>query len=439
MPADHPGKLAGALRRRLGDGSLAAAMTITLAFVALTIAWQVGSPGIHAQRDSLIWFGRAADVDQQMHTQGVLQAISIASRMHGSSFGFLAVSAVWQHIFGPSPHSLATLQAAVIGLTGFIGYLAARQYLGCGWSALAGLLVFFSSLETMAQARDLLPASHAALGMALLLLGLGQVSRGRIRGTVLTVIGSCFAFLCRPELGAALLLALLAMGAEASLRLARLGRVQGPGAKARAARAQTRLLWGAGITVGAVLAVAAENHAALNDRLDQAGLLGNLSLELWRQRSQVLPGHAQWWTWYLLAPTGIIRNSFPCSPGMSSSGVKAATLVSTLNTTGVATSRAPSTAARAYGLPSSRWAKTFSPTTMASSTTMPRARMKAKRVIMLMVTPSDGTTSMAPRNEIGMPIMTQKASRALSRVPRTRSTSTRPTAPSLSSSRSASP
>ena len=51
----------------------------------------------------------------------------------------------------------------------------------------------------------------------------------------------------------------------------------------------------------------------------------------------------------------------------------------------------------------------FSPVTMASSTTMPSTRMKANRLMMLMVTPSQGSRASAPAKVMGMPTHTQTA------------------------------
>ena len=65
----------------------------------------------------------------------------------------------------------------------------------------------------------------------------------------------------------------------------------------------------------------------------------------------------------------------------------------------------------------------FSPATIASSTTMPSARMKANRLTMLMETPSTGMKMKVPMNATGMPIVTQNAS--LNSRNRLSSTSTR--------------
>ncbi|GIT05259.1 MAG: hypothetical protein CM1200mP29_06700 [Verrucomicrobiota bacterium] len=53
----------------------------------------------------------------------------------------------------------------------------------------------------------------------------------------------------------------------------------------------------------------------------------------------------------------------------------------------------------------------FSPMRMASSTTMPSTTINANSEIMLIDTSSEGISQNVPRNEIGMPRLTQKASR----------------------------
>ena len=76
----------------------------------------------------------------------------------------------------------------------------------------------------------------------------------------------------------------------------------------------------------------------------------------------------------------------------------------------------------------------FSPTTTASSTTIPTARMKAKSVIMLIDTPSPLITAKVPTKDTAMPTATQKASRRSRKRVRDRSTSASPMRPFLTSS-----
>ena len=65
-------------------------------------------------------------------------------------------------------------------------------------------------------------------------------------------------------------------------------------------------------------------------------------------------------------------------PGTKNRGPKAAMVVRTAKVTGTAISWAPSMAAVVGSLPCSIFSQAFSPTTMASSTTMPRVTMSAK-------------------------------------------------------------
>ena len=71
----------------------------------------------------------------------------------------------------------------------------------------------------------------------------------------------------------------------------------------------------------------------------------------------------------------------------------------------------------------------FSPTMMASSTTMPSTRRNAKLETMFVDTPSPGINAIAPRNAIGIPRLTQRASRISRNNVSTTRTSTRPAAP----------
>ena len=71
----------------------------------------------------------------------------------------------------------------------------------------------------------------------------------------------------------------------------------------------------------------------------------------------------------------------------------------------------------------------FSPTTMASSTTIPSTRTNANSEIMLTETPKAGISAMAPRNESGIPRLTQKASRSSRKSASATNTSTNPVAP----------
>jgi hypothetical protein len=57
---------------------------------------------------------------------------------------------------------------------------------------------------------------------------------------------------------------------------------------------------------------------------------------------------------------------------------------------------------------------------MASSTTIPSARIKANRESIFIDTSKEGIIRSAPRNEMGMPSITHIASRICRNMPRTR-------------------
>ncbi len=80
---------------------------------------------------------------------------------------------------------------------------------------------------------------------------------------------------------------------------------------------------------------------------------------------------------------GSTRMMSPMGPPMSSRGMKAARVVSEEVTTGTHMRRAPETAASMGVLPPAKWVAASSPTTMASSTTIPRAMMKPISAMML--------------------------------------------------------
>ncbi len=132
---------------------------------------------------------------------------------------------------------------------------------------------------------------------------------------------------------------------------------------------------------------------------------------------------------------GMLRMIFPMVPLPRRRGQKAATVVSTAKTTGRPTSRVPSTDPCRGSSPSSYLRNTFSPTTMASSTTMPNTIIKANREIMFMDTSNLGKSISPAMKEMGIPRVTQKASRTLRNSPRRMLTRTRPSPMFLSSSR----
>ena len=109
--------------------------------------------------------------------------------------------------------------------------------------------------------------------------------------------------------------------------------------------------------------------------------------------------------------SGITRQIFPFQPGTNNIGAKAAIVVRTPKITGMATRCVPSTAPRTPGKPACWRAKMLSPTTIASSTTIPSTRMNENSEIIFTDTSKIGIIAIAPRNEIGIPIVTHIASR----------------------------
>ncbi len=73
----------------------------------------------------------------------------------------------------------------------------------------------------------------------------------------------------------------------------------------------------------------------------------------------------------------------------------------------------------------------FSPTTIASSTTIPSERIKAKSETIFNETSNTGISQKAPRKDIGMPIVVQKARRISRKSVRQINTRARPMYPFL--------
>ena len=125
----------------------------------------------------------------------------------------------------------------------------------------------------------------------------------------------------------------------------------------------------------------------------------------------------------------------PMTSEMISSGTNAAIVVSDEENTGAAMRRAPVSAASAGDMPPRARVAACSPTTMASSTTMPSAMIRPNRLIMLIDWPLTSMTPSVASNETGMPTTTQKATRPLRKMNRMAMTRISPPRP-LRSSRS---
>ena len=125
--------------------------------------------------------------------------------------------------------------------------------------------------------------------------------------------------------------------------------------------------------------------------------------------------------------------TLPMMPGTNSIGAKAAMVVSTPKVTGASTSSVPRTAALVRFPVRTCVVWMFSPTTMASSTTMPSTKMNANSEIILIDWSNSPMQAIAPRNEIGMPRVTQNANRMRRNRVNTTKTSTKPERAFLSS------
>ena len=120
-------------------------------------------------------------------------------------------------------------------------------------------------------------------------------------------------------------------------------------------------------------------------------------------------------------------------PGSASSGVNATIVVSAEKITGTAILCVPATAASRAGNPRSASPNTFSPITIALSTTMPIARMKPNREIMLIEIPSQPITTKEATKATPMPAAAQNARRKSRKSVRQSITSASPIAAFLNS------
>ena len=131
----------------------------------------------------------------------------------------------------------------------------------------------------------------------------------------------------------------------------------------------------------------------------------------------------------VMTTTGTIPRIWPNIPVTNSSGANAAIVVKTPITTGPMTPLTPRKAPTTPRCPASCSVMMFSPTTTASSTTIPSTMIRANRETMLILTPRKSKNRKAPRKEIGTPMATQIASRRSSITTRNRNTSAKPRVP----------
>jgi hypothetical protein len=128
----------------------------------------------------------------------------------------------------------------------------------------------------------------------------------------------------------------------------------------------------------------------------------------------------------LITMIGTTRVMRPMGPGRKASGANAATVVSTPNVTGTTMVWAPRIAPNSFLPIFDCWVWVFSPTTMASSTTIPSTTMKPSRETKLTDIPRWGITATAPRKEMGMPRLTHMARRSRRNSARMRTTRRKP-------------
>ncbi len=127
---------------------------------------------------------------------------------------------------------------------------------------------------------------------------------------------------------------------------------------------------------------------------------------------------------------GMSAMSSPKRPPIATSPKKAMIVVSVAENTGAAMRRAAVSAATGPGSRSRRARKSAcSPTTIASSTTIPSVRISAKSEIMLSVRPKACISATAVSIATGIPAATHSAVRALRKRNRSPTTSARPIAP----------
>jgi hypothetical protein len=133
---------------------------------------------------------------------------------------------------------------------------------------------------------------------------------------------------------------------------------------------------------------------------------------------------------------GISAIRSPNRPPTATRPKNAITVVIVAENTGLNIARAARSAASTPRSPNRRVRKSAcSPTTMASSTTIPSVMINAKIEIMFSVRPAAYITAIAASIDTGMPIATQSAVRAFRNRNKSARTSARPCAPFSSNNR----
>ena len=118
--------------------------------------------------------------------------------------------------------------------------------------------------------------------------------------------------------------------------------------------------------------------------------------------------------------------SWPQASPSGNRAKKVTTVVTAPMATGPPTARTPAIDAAAPCRPFSRCLAMLSPTTTASSTTMPVTMKNANSVSTLTLRPTASKNTSAPRNEIGMPMAIHSARRMSKTTSRVMKTSTAP-------------
>ena len=115
-----------------------------------------------------------------------------------------------------------------------------------------------------------------------------------------------------------------------------------------------------------------------------------------------------------MTTTGIGKKNFPKNPGIVKIGINATIVVNIANITGTETLLVPLIEASTFEILGFLFSvKILSPTIIASSTTIPKTKIKPKRDARFMLISKKGKKIKAPKNEIGIPSITKKASEGL--------------------------
>nr|AIF10433.1 hypothetical protein [uncultured marine thaumarchaeote KM3_45_G08] len=130
---------------------------------------------------------------------------------------------------------------------------------------------------------------------------------------------------------------------------------------------------------------------------------------------------------------GIATMISPITPEIIITGRKAATVVKLAETTGTIMYFAPATAASEGPRPEDRFTNACSPTTIASSTTIPIIIIIANKLTILIVWPVTNMAAKDPKIAVGIPTAIQKATREFKKTNNIPNTNAKPPRPFLRS------